>query len=66
MTVKKAIKILDWLINQEINRTEGFVDPKHSWNQGFDYMRDLATSLAKSHEDNMTVLNVIKKELSKL
>ena len=28
MTIKKAIKILDWLIEQQNIRVEGFTDPK--------------------------------------
>ena len=63
MTTKKAIKILDWLIVQETNRAEGFVDPKHSWNQDFDCMRYLAKSLSDSIKNKITVLKILKKEL---
>ena len=45
MTIKKAIKILDWLIEQETNRVEGIVDPKHSWTNGFDCIKDVVKSL---------------------
>jgi len=63
MTSKKAIKILDWLIEQETNRAEGFVDPKHSWNHNFDCMIDLAKSLSDSIKNEVTVLKILKKEL---
>lgn len=63
MTIKKAIKILDWLIEQETNRAEGFVDPKHSWNHGFDCMRDLAKSLSDSIQNEVEVLQILRKEL---
>ena len=63
MTSKKAIKILDWLIEQQTNRAEGFVDPKHSWNQGFDCMRDLAKSLSESIQNEIDILQILKKEL---
>ncbi len=56
MTIKKAIKILDWLMEQEANRAEGFVDSKHSWNQGFDCARDLAKSLSDSIQNEVEVL----------
>ena len=56
MTVKKAIKILDWLIKQETSRAEGFVDPKYSWNHGFDCMKELATSLSDSIKDEVKIL----------
>lgn len=63
MTVKQAIKILDWLIEQETNRAEGFVDTKNSWNQDFDCTRDLAKSLSDSKKYEIEALNVIKNEL---
>lgn len=63
MTVKKAIKILDWLIEQETNRAKGFVDSKHSWNQDFDCLKDLAKSLSDSIKNEVTVLKILKKEL---
>jgi len=63
MTTKKAIKILDWLIEQETTLAEGFVDVKHSWNQDFDCMRDLAKSLSDSKRNEIYALHLIKKEL---
>ena len=61
MTTKKAIKILDWLIEQETIRAEGFVDPKHSWNHGFDCMKDLAKSLSDSIKNEVMILQILKK-----
>ena len=63
MTIKKAIKILDWLIKQETSRAEGFVDPKYSWNHGFDCMKELATSLSDSIKNEVKILQILKKEL---
>jgi len=63
MTVKKAIKILDWLIEIETNRAEGFVDPKHSWNHGFDCMRGLGEIFANSKKKDIEVLQILRKEL---
>lgn len=64
MTIKKTFKILDWLIEQETSRAEGLVDPKHSWNQGFDCMRDLATSLSDSIQNEVEVLQILRKNYS--
>lgn len=63
MTTKKAIKILDWLIEQQTNRAEGFVDSKHSWNQGSDCIGDLAKSLADSIQNEIQVLQILRKEI---
>ncbi len=63
MTTKKAIKILDWLIEQETIRAEGFVDPKHSWNHGFDCMKDLVKSLSDSIKNEVMILQILKKEI---
>lgn len=63
MTLKKAIKILDWLIEQEINLAEGFANSKKSWNRDFDCMRDLAKSLSDSKMYEIKALKIIKNEL---
>jgi len=39
------------------------VDVKHSWNQDFDCMRDLAKSLSDSKQNEIYALNLIKNEL---
>jgi len=33
MTIKNAIKILDYLIKKKTERKSDFLDPKQSWNQ---------------------------------
>ncbi len=63
MTVQKAIKILDWLIERESKLVKGFVDTKHSWNHGFDCARDLAKSLSNSIKNEVEVLQILRKEL---
>ncbi|WP_148313097.1 hypothetical protein [Nitrosopumilus adriaticus] len=55
--------MIDFLIEYEIKLQKGMTVPTKSWNVSFDCMRELATSLAKSHEDNGQVLNIIKNEL---
>ena len=63
MTVQKAIKILDWLIEQETIRSEGFIDPKHSWNQDFDCLKGLAKSFSNSIKTEIEILQILRKEL---
>jgi len=63
MTVKKAIKILEWLIERENTLARGFVNTKHSWNQDFYCMKDSAKSLSDSKKNEIKVLKIIKKEL---
>jgi len=63
MTLKKAIKILDWLIEQQTSRAEGFVDPKKLWNKDYDFMRDFAKSLSDSILNEIEALQILKKEL---
>jgi hypothetical protein len=63
LTLKKAIKILDWLIEQENKLSQGFVDVKKSWNQDFDCARDLAKSLSDSKRHEIETLQIIKNEL---
>lgn len=61
--MKKAIKILDWLIEQETSKAEGFLDPKKLWNQDFDFMRDFAKSLSNSIQNEVKVLQILRKEI---
>lgn len=63
MTVKRAITLIDFLIEFEEKMQKIMVDPAHPWNYSFDCVKDLANTLAKSHEDNIRILNIIKKEL---
>ncbi len=63
MTVKRALALLDFLIEYETKLQQGMIDPTQSWNVGFDCMKELASSLAKSHGDNVQILNLVKKEL---
>lgn len=63
MTLKKAIKILDWLIKQQTNRMKGFTDSRKVWNQDYDFMRDFAKSLSDSIQSEVQVLQILRKEL---
>lgn len=63
MTLKKAIKILDWLIEQENTLANGFADTKKPWNQDFDCVRHLAKSLSDSKKTEIQILAMIKNEI---
>ncbi|MHA7648068.1 hypothetical protein [Nitrosopumilus sp. S4] len=63
MTIKKAIKILDWFIELQKNRSEGFADPQKLWNQNHDFMRDFAKSLSDSIQNEVEILQILRKEL---
>ena len=63
MTVKRAIALLNFLIEFENKMQKNMADPSHPWNYSFDCVKELANTLAKSHKDNVRILNIIKKEL---
>ncbi len=63
MTVKKALEMLDFLIEYEKKMQDAMGDPTKSWNTGNDNIRYLAKTLSDSHKDNVRILNGIKKEL---
>lgn len=63
MTVKKALKLLDFLIEYEEKMQNTMSDPTKSWNIGGDNIVKLAKTLSSCHKDNVRVLNIIKKEL---
>ena len=63
MTVKKAIKILDWLIETDQKFTEGIIDPSRSWNQNLDCMKDFAKEFVGMKKRDIEIFKKIKKEL---
>lgn len=63
MTVKKALEMLDFLIQYEKKMQDAMADPTKPWNIGSDNIKNLAKILSDSHRDNMRILNGIKKEL---
>ncbi len=63
MTVKKALTMLDFLIQYETKMHNAMSDPSKSWNVGGDSMGKLTKTLSDCHKDNIRILNIIKKEL---
>lgn len=63
MTIQKAIKILNILIEQETILKKGMTDTQKSWNQDFDCLRDLAKSLANNKENEIMALQAIRSQI---
>lgn len=63
MTIKKAVKILEWFIEKQNQYSESMIDPKQAWNQDFDVLRDMTKSFSDRQKDEIKVLEIIKTEL---
>ena len=63
MTVKKALEMIDFLIEYEKKMQNAMAEPDRSWNIGASNIKDLAKSLSDSHRDSVRILDDIKKEL---
>ena len=64
MTNKKAIQILDYLIEKKAERKSDFLDPKHSWNQGNEkILKDTISIISGFMQDEIYSLQTIRKEL---
>jgi hypothetical protein len=63
MTVKQAIKILDWLIETDNKLAESILEPSRSWNQDFDCLKSFAQEFAEMKKRDVEIFKKIKKEL---
>jgi len=63
MTVKKALKILEWQIQKKEYLKNGFLDMNMSWNQGQDCIIELSKTMATAIENDIIVLNMLKKQI---
>ena len=63
LTVKKALEMIDFLMEYEKKMQNAMADPSKSWNIGTPNIKDLAKTLSDSHEDSVRILNSIKQEL---
>jgi len=63
MTISKAIKILDILIEQETILANGMADPQKSWNQDFDCLKDLAKTMADNTQNEIMALQLVKDQI---
>lgn len=62
MTVKRAIKILDWCITLKTELKEGLLNPHESWNDD-EFTRRFAKGLADHIQIDTEILEKIRKEL---
>lgn len=63
MTTKKAIKILDFVLQHKQEHRNGLLDPQKSWNMGNDQISSLAKTIASNIDDDMLVLRLVKQQL---
>ena len=63
MTLQKAIKILDFLIEKQKMYSEGMLDPHKSWNQDFDCISSLAKTMAEAMQDQTLALQLVKEQI---
>lgn len=64
MTIQKARKLVDWLLENDKKLRNDLLDPEKSWNKGKpDMIGELAGEFARIFERDCKVLQVIRKEL---
>ena len=63
MTLRKALNLIEFLINSESRLYRDMINPTKPWNVGNTSIAKLTRQLADFHKDNVRVLNIIKKEL---
>ena len=63
MTAKKALEMIDFLLEYETKMQNAMGDPSKSWNTSTENIKDLAKTLSDCHKGNVRILNIIKKEL---
>ncbi len=63
MTVKKAIKGLDMLIQNKTKVREGVLDPAQPWNSKDTIIQDMAKMMGERLQNDLEWLYAIKKQL---
>lgn len=63
MTVQKAIKIIDLLIEQQKKLATGMIDPQKPWNQEFGCLKDLADTMAMNLQNQTQALQIVKDQI---
>ncbi|PIN83975.1 MAG: hypothetical protein COV65_02165 [Nitrosopumilales archaeon CG11_big_fil_rev_8_21_14_0_20_33_24] len=63
MTVKKAIEILDSYTKKKTEVKNGIKDPKKSWNNSLDLVKQVADMIGDLMETDLIVLEEIRTEL---
>ena len=63
MTVKKALKIIEYVIDKKLDKKSDFLSPERSWNQGQDCIRGLSDAYASMMDNDIEILRFIEKQL---
>ena len=62
MTVKKALQLTDWFLQNNTNLRKGLLDPEMPWNKD-DLLKKLSTTLTDMLDRDSKVLRSIRQEL---
>ena len=63
MTTKKALQIIDYVLERKIQVKSGYLDPEKSWNKGTNVVSGFSKQIAKIIEDDVKILSFVRKEL---
>ncbi len=63
MVTKKAVFLVDLLLKGDIKLRDGMLDPKKIWNSDNDQFHSLVQTYAGLLEQNIRILQALKKEL---
>lgn len=63
MTIRKAIMVLDMLIENKRKTREVMLDPTESWNEGDDAANRMVNQIAKNLQNDVDWLQAVKRQL---
>jgi len=63
MTVKKAIKIIDFTVKRKLEIREGFIDPTKPWNIGESNISGFSTELGRILNEDVKILKFIRSQI---
>jgi len=64
VSTKKALHILDYLIEAYTNKAIDITDKKHSFNQGSELITDVTSMMSQDYLNFVMNLKIIKKSLT--
>lgn len=63
MVTKKAIFLVDLLLEVDIKLRDGMIDPSKMWNSDNDKIHSMVQTFAGLLDQNILILNTLRKEL---
>ena len=63
MTVKKALKIIEYVIERKLEKKSGFLRLDQPWNQGEINLQGLSETFASVIDDDVKILRILEKQL---